>query len=764
MAKSMRFSNLIVHHVLPWLLLLLLRSSNAFSGSEELETYIIHMDHSHKPAAFLTDESWHRQILKSLSNPVDKKERFLYSYNHVMHGFSARLTRSQISELEKSPAHLASYQESFGKLFSTYSPKFLGLKHKHGLWPAASYGEGVIIGILDTGIWPESESFNDKGMPPVPQRWKGQCENGTAFSPSSCNRKLIGARSFSKGLAAAGRKISTEFDYDSARDFFGHGTHTSSTAAGNYVPGVSHFGYARGTARGVAPRAHVAMYKVLFATDSQESAASDVLAGMDQAIADGVDIMSLSLGFDQKPYFNDVIAIASLSATEKGIFVVCATGNDGGHNTTHNGAPWITTVGAGTLDRSFTATMTLENGLTVEGTSYFPESIYITDRSLYYGKDNENKAICYYGSLNQSEVHKKIVLCDNTTKIDVVRQKEELERVGAYAGIFMTDMPLLGPEDYTIPCMVLPTASGNLVKKYVTEVTKTKVKNMMFMSTNLGTKPAPQVAYFSSRGPDPISPNVLKPDILAPGEDVLAAIAPNKPYIELGRYNLATDYALLSGTSMAAPHVAGVAALLKNIHPEWCPAAIRSAIMTTAYNTDNTGAILKDQWTGLPATPLDFGAGHINPNKAMDPGLVYDMSFQDYIDFLCSLGYTRKQMSAITRQSQWNCSKEPSNLNYPSFIAIFNNERNSSTLKKFSRAVTNVGGDTATYKATLHTPPGMRIRIEPSALSFTRKYQKQNFSVSVEIDKEAPTVLYGHLKWIDQHNHVVSSPVVAIKL
>ncbi|KAF2324358.1 hypothetical protein GH714_012781 [Hevea brasiliensis] len=556
-------------------------------------------------------------------------------------------------------------------------------------------------------------------MPPAPQRWKGQCENGTAFSPSNCNWKLIGARSFSKGLIAAGRNISTEIDYDSPRDFFGHGTHTSSTAAGNHVPGVSHFGYARGTASGVAPRAHIAMYKVLFTTDTLQSAASDVLAGMDQAIADGVDIMSLSLGFQQTPYFNDVIAIASLSAMEKGIVVVCATGNDGDFNATHNGA----------LDHN----------------------------------NNDSKAYCHYDALVPGEVHGKVVLCDTNKETNVSKQKDELERVGAYAGILITDTSLLHSRDYTIPCLAIPTASGALVRDYVTGVTTPKVRSMEFITTKLGTTTAPQVAYFSSRGPDPISPNVLKPDILAPGVDVLAAIASNKPYMKMDGYDVVTDYALFSGTSMAAPHVAGVAALLKSVHPEWSPAAIRSAIMTTAYVTDQSGTILKDQQTGLPATPLDFGAGHLNPNKAMDPGLIYDLCFQDYIDFLCRLGYTEKQLSAIIRQSQWNCSQEQSDLNYPSFINIFNKE-SSPMMKKFSRVVTNVGNDRAVYNATLVIPPGMRVTVEPSSLSFTQKYQNQGYSVNLEIDTDAPTVVYGYLKWSDQHNHVVSSPLVAVKL
>ncbi|KAA8528516.1 hypothetical protein F0562_035871 [Nyssa sinensis] len=754
-------ADLISHHALPWLLVLLLAVNNALPQPSEYQTYIIHMDHSQKPSSFSTHESWHRSTLKSLSSfPAGDEEMLLYSYSHAMHGFSARLTPSQLAELEKNPAHRATYQESFGKLFTTRTTKFLGLKRSSGIWPTASYGKDVIIGIIDTGVWPESESFSDKGMSPVPERWKGECENGTAFSHSDCNKKLIGARSFSKGFLAAGRKVSSKYDFDSARDFAGHGTHTSSTAAGNHVPGASHFGYARGTARGVAPGAHIAMYKVLWATDTKEAAATDVLAGMDQAIADGVDIMSLSLGFTQTPYFKDVIAIASLSAIEKGIVVICAAGNDELPNTTYNGAPWIMTVGAGTIDRSFVATMNLGNGLTVEGTSYFPESVYITNAPLYYGKGNLSKAICNSSALDPQEAVGKIVLCDYSTNVDTFEQMDEVQRAGAYAGIFLTGTLSLDREDYSSPSLVLQTNSGTSVRKYVTRDNNATVQSMRFVITKLNTKPAPQVAYFSSRGPDPISPGVLKPDILAPGMDVLAAVVPNRPVTETDMYNLVTDYALNSGTSMAAPHVAGVAALLKAVHHDWSPAAIRSAMMTTASTIDNTNTILKDQWTGLPATPLDFGAGHINPNKAMEPGLIYDMDLQDYIDFLCGLGYSKKQMRAIIRQNQWSCSQNPTNLNYPSFVAIFPRGGRSLTGKNFSRAVTNVGDDISVYRAVLAVPTGMRIRAEPSTLTFTSKHQKQSFVVNVEIDKNAPTINYGYLKWIDQHNHISGEPEI----
>ncbi|KAM2429128.1 hypothetical protein ACFX1W_016770 [Malus domestica] len=170
----------------------------------------------------------------------------------------------------------------------------------------------------------------------------------------------------------------------------------------------------------------------------------------------------------------------------------------------------------------------------------------------------------------------------------------------------------------------------------------------------------------------------------------------------------------MSGTSMAAPHVAGVVALLKAVHREWSPAAIRSVIMTTAYNLDNTRTTIKDQRDGLAATPLQFGAGHINPNRAMNPGLIYDMDVQDYIEFLCGLGYTTKQMSAVIRRNQWSCRQQPTELNYPSFIAIFNSTGNSPKAKNFTRVVTNVGDDASSYFAFLEVPKGMKIAVEPS--------------------------------------------------
>jgi hypothetical protein len=481
------------------------------------------------------------------------------------------------------------------------------------------------------------------------------------------------------------------------------------------------------------------------------------------AKGDGVDIMSLSIGINQTSYFTDYIAKGAISAIEKGIFVVCSAGHDQDFKTVYNGAPWITTVGAATLDRSFVARMTLENGLTVEGTSYFPESVSLSNLTLYYGKGNMSKAICNDTALDRNEVVGKVVLCDSNN-LNVSQQIIEVERAGAYAAIFFTDISLsLFPQEYSIPSLILTNASGTLVKEYVTRVKKPKLKSMKFVFTKFGKKRAPQVAIFSSKGPNPITPGVLKPDIVAPGVDILAAFIPNKPFIKVGNHDLTTDYALLSGTSMSTPTVAGVGALLKAVHPKWSPAAIRSALMTTAYAKDNTGRTLKSQFTSS-ATPLHFGAGHIDPNKAMDPRLIYDIGFQDYIDFLCGLEYTNEQMRILLKRNEWHCNKKLSHeLNYLSFIVVLSYKTTYPATMNFSRVVTNVGNDTSVYKAHLENiPTGMKIKVEPSTLTFTEKYQNQSFVLSVEIEIEFPMIIYGFLKWIDQYGHIVSSPIVAI--
>ncbi|KAF2321121.1 hypothetical protein GH714_034153 [Hevea brasiliensis] len=436
----------------------------------------------------------------------------------------------------------------------------------------------------------------------------------------------------------------------------GHGTHTSSTAAGSRVQNADYFGYAEGTATGIAPSARIAMYKVLFYSedsDAYDAAATDVLAGMDQAIEDGVDIMSLSLGFIETPFFENPIAIGAFAALKKGIFVTCSAGNAGPHGYTMlNGAPWLTTVGAGTIDRELGAHVTLGEGdITVTGISMYPENLFVSRIPLYFGHGNRSKELCDWNSLDSQDVAGKFVFCDYDNESSVFQSETDMYGLDIAGAIF-------------------------------------------------STKPAPKVAYFSSRGPDRRSPWILKPDILAPGYLILAAWVPNRGFAPIRDDDyLLTDYALVSGTSMSCPHTAGVAALLKATHRDWSSAAIRSAMMTTADVTDNANGRIIDMTTAVAGTPLDFGGGHLNPNKAMDPGLVYDIEVEDYINYLCALNYTSQQIQIITGTSNFSCKYASLDLNYPSFIVILN--KTNSTTSTFRRVLLNVADTASIYNAVV---------------------------------------------------------------
>ncbi|XP_065871828.1 subtilisin-like protease SBT3 [Euphorbia lathyris] len=759
------------------LTLLLFSIAKSSYASADRRAYIVHMDKSSKPASFSSHHDWYMSTLSSLSSLDGEPPVHLYTYKHVMDGFSAVLSQTHLDKLEELPSHIATFPESFGKPHTTHTPKFLGLNRNVGVWPASKFGDDIIIGVLDTGIWPESESFNDKNMPAVPARWRGTCETGVEFNASHCNKKLIGARKFSQGMKQYRINISTTDDYDSPRDYMGHGSHTSSTAAGSWVRSVDYFGYAQGTARGIAPSARIAMYKVLFYSedvDDYDAAATDVLAGMDQAIEDGVDVMSLSLGFFETSFFTNPIAVGAFAALKKGIFVSCSAGNGGPHGYTMlNGAPWITTVGAGTIDRQFGAHVTLGDGVvTATGISIYPENLFVSRIPIYFGHGNRSKELCELGSLDPKEVAGKFIFCDQDNETTAFRQENERygpDIAGAVGAIFIEDdAEFEHPDDFYQPIVLVKTKDGDSIKNYILNTPNATV-SVEFGKTILGTKPAPKVAYFSSRGPDSRSPWILKPDILAPGYHILAAWVPNRGFAPIREDDyLLTDYAIVSGTSMSCPHTAGIGALLKAAHRDWSSAAIRSAMMTTAYVKDNTNGIIMDMTTGVAGTPLDFGAGHVDPNKAMDPGLVYDIEVDDYINYLCALNYTSQQIQIIIGTSNYTCSQASLDLNYPSFMVILNNT-NTTTLT-FKRTLMSVVDTVSVYNAVVEVPTGMKAVVQPSVLTFPGKYSKAEFNLTVEINMEADGVIpesdyfgnYGFLTWYEAKlTHIVRSPIVS---
>ena len=277
---------------------------------------MVHMDKSFIPKPFNISHELYFFIVNSLkpaNSTLSGTPLLLSTYDNSLHGFSAYLTRKKLDNLKRIPGFISAYKDTIVTIDTTHTQEFLSLSPFSRFWPVSRYGEDMIIGIIDTGVWPESQSFKEDGMnTTVPSRWNGTCEGGQDFNSSMCNSKLIGARYFNKGMIAAHPGINLR-NMNSARDNWGHGTQTAFIAAGNFVSHASFFGYANGTAKGTAPHAKLAIYKVYW---DEGGYASDVLAGLDQAIADGVDLISISMGFDKVPLYEDPIAIASFQAME----------------------------------------------------------------------------------------------------------------------------------------------------------------------------------------------------------------------------------------------------------------------------------------------------------------------------------------------------------------------------------------------------------------------------------------------------------------
>ncbi|MBA0720197.1 hypothetical protein Golax_007828 [Gossypium laxum] len=746
------------------------------------KTFIVRVQNEAKPSVFTTHKHWYESSLSSVLSPSTPIQ-LLHVYDSVFHGFSAKLSPTEALKLQTLPHFIAVIPEQVRHLQTTRSPLFLGLKttDSAGLLKESDFGSDLVIGVIDTGIWPERQSFNDRNLGPINSKWKGQCVTTNDFGSNSCNKKLIGARYFCSGYEASNGKMNETSEFRSPRDSDGHGTHTASIAAGRYVFPASTLGYAKGVAAGMAPKARLAAYKVCWDAGCYDS---DILAAFDSAVADGVDVISLSVGGAVVPYYLDAIAIGAYGAAEKGIFVSASAGNGGpGGLTVTNVAPWVATIGAGTIDRDFPADVKLGNGKVVTGAGVYngrglsPGRMYPLVYAGSGGGDGYSSSLCLEGSLDPDFVKGKIVLCDRG--INSRAAKGEVVKKAGGVGMILANGVFDG-EGLVVDCHVLPaTAVGasnaDEIRQYIDSASKSKssaTATILFKGTRLGVRPAPVVASFSARGPNPETPEILKPDVIAPGLNILAAWPDKVGPAGIPSDNRRTEFNILSGTSMACPHVSGLAALLKAAHPDWSPAAIKSALMTTAYTVDNRGETMVDESNGNTSTVLDFGSGHVHPTKAMNPGLVYDITPMDYVNFLCNSNYTINNIQVITRRNA-DCSGAKraghvGNLNYPSFSAVFQQYGKHTMSTHFIRQVTNVGDPNSVYKVTVRPPSGTLVTVEPKQLVFRRVGQKLNFLVRVEATavKLAPgstNMKSGSIVWSDGKRNVTSPIVVTMQ-
>ncbi|KOM57404.1 hypothetical protein LR48_Vigan11g043700, partial [Vigna angularis] len=693
----------------------------------------------------------HLNILSAVKGSIlEAKESMVYSYTKSFNAFAAKLSEDEAKNLSGMWSFFPTMDEvvsvipnQYRKLHTTRSWDFIGLPltAKRKLKSESD----IIVALLDTGVTPQLQSFKDDGFGPPPAKWKGTCDKYANFS--GCNSKLIGARYFKIG----GRPDPS--DILSPIDVVGHGTHTASTAAGTVVPDASLFGIAKGTARGAVPSARLAVYKVCWASD--DCADMDILAAFEAAIHDGVNVISISIGGGNPNYVQDSIGIGSFHAMRKGIITVASAGNDGPFMATvTNTAPWIVTVAASAIGRDFRSTIQLGNGKNFSGgglTTFNPKQkqyplVNGTDAARNSGS-KENARFCFEDSLDPNKVKGKLVYCS----LSGWGSESVVKGIGGIGTIMETDQVFEIAQIFMAPATIVNSSIGQIIINYTHS---TRSPSAVIHKTHEVKIPAPFTASFSSRGPNPASKHILKPDVTAPGLNILASYTPMKSITGEKGDTQFSEFTLMSGTSMACPHVSGVAAYVKSFHPNWSPAAIRSAIITTAKPMSQR--INKE-------AEFAYGAGQVSPTRAVSPGLVYDMDDFAYVQFLCHEGYNGSTLSVLVG-SPVNCTSllpglGHDALNYPTMqLSVENNS--GTTVGVFRRRVTNVGPAPTIFNATIKSPKGVEITVKPASLIFSHTQQKKSFKVVVKAKSMASMkIVSGSLIWRSTR-YIVRSPIV----
>ncbi|MBT6208455.1 MAG: S8 family serine peptidase, partial [Woeseia sp.] len=624
----------------------------------------------------------------------------------------------------------------------------------------STWGEGTILG---QWLCRRFDKKEDIQVFSAPENWNGICQTGPQFTEADCNNKMIGARFFVSGAQASGPIDNGEIL--SPRDVDGHGTHTATTAAGNKVR-ASIYGTLLGKVEGIAPQAHVATYKACWlrpGTTRANCNTSDLANAIDMAVADGVDIINYSVG-------NTMLTVtapddlALLAAAKAGVLTLVAGGNDGPNFQTlgsPSGNPAVITVAASSRDGQHSVeAIQIDSPASVAGNYASKEASFtpaLIDRGPVNGQlvlvdddddtlDANNTGGTIDGCqllINNDEISGNIALierggCEFSEKI------ANAEDAGAIAVIVfnVSGDPIVmnansGFRAVNIPAVMIGGADGNLL---ITELDANEIINVVldkgiFLSV---ADNGNVMASFSSRGPGP-NQDILKPDVTAPGVNILAGYSPDSISAASGE-----SFAYLSGTSMSAPHVAGVAALLKQGHPDWSPAAIKSALMTTARQ-DVT--LPNDS----PAIPFDYGSGHIVPNDANDPGLVYDITDDEYDAYSCGVAAPNISQTRCDELALGGFSFASADLNQPS-ISVSRLSR----ARTISRRVTNVSDTSATYAAEIEMPPGVTVQVSPASLTIPAG-QTANFDVTLSLmSGPLDAFRFGSLTWVSNDHRVRS--------
>lgn len=590
--------------------------------------------------------------------------------------------------------------------------KFLGLTERGEAYRSGVTGEDVVVGVIDSGIWPEHPSFADDGSysdlgivlddSVYPSCDFGNTADNPLDAPFTCNNKLIGARQILTTYRALIGQDPDEFN--SARDDDGHGTHTASTAAGNSNVQARIFGRDYGKISGIAPRARVIAYKGL---GNLGGFTSDLAAAIDQAVADGVDVINYSVGGGANLIGAD--AIAYLFAADAGVAVATSASNSGPAPGTIGGpadTPWVTSVGANTQTNNYYGEIKLDGGKTLKGASVTPS----LGKTALVDAEDAGGDLCLAGTLVPAKVAGKIVLCRRGGNGRAAKSFEVYNAGGAGMILYNpTNDDNLFTDNFWVPTVMVDYTEGAQVKAYI-DAKGAKAKAALNTGGTSKFRQAPTMAIFSSRGPNPTAADVIKPDITAPGVQVLAG---NSPYPDPGFTPQGELFQSIAGTSMSSPVVAGVFALMTQVHPDWSPAMMKSAIMVTA-DTD-----VKDNDRRTQAGPFAMGAGMVDPGRvdkrgsAFNPGLVYDAGFFDYLAFLCDAGpdiFGNPAATCANLEAN-GFSTDASDLNLAS-IGVAELAGSQTMI----RTVTSVADRKVTFRPTVKAPLGYSVVVSPDKL------------------------------------------------
>lgn len=689
----------------------------------------------------------------------------IYSYRYALNGFAAVLRPAQVAALKARDDVVRVWRDEIRHPQTDTTPEYLGLSGAGGVWELQGKGEDIIIGMIDTGVWPEHPSFSDQqdfshatgnsgkknlAYGPPPAGWSGSCQSGENWSQDLCNNKLIGSGYFKDGFSASGISGLITSEFLSGRDSDGHGSHTSSTAGGNEGPINTINGL---PVSGMAPRARIANYKVCWEPREGDPgcASSDSAAAIDQAIADGVDVINFSIG-GSSTVFAGPDDIAFLFAADAGVFVATSNGNSGpGAQTTGTpaGVPWITAVGAAQDNEVFDLAVTVNapeaiagdktalegaSPVSLDDTGPITASVTLTDPANGCG-DGLNLpidgiALSIRGVCSFSEKYNNAAAA-GASAIIVYNDGTTPDRV---------DPIVMSAPGTTIPGVMVGFFDGD-------DMANAAGVNATLDGANLISADN-RIAGFSSRGPNGGAPDVIKPDVAAPGVGILAAetLQPN------ANAGGGVPYQFLSGTSMASPHVAGVFALLKEAHPGWTAAMAKSAVMTSARQN------LKKTFGPEDADPFDIGAGAIVPAGAFAPGLVYDAGLFDYLAFSCDNNVQLVSDETCDALIGAGFPTDGSDLNLPSIgIAEFIGSQT------VTRTVTSVSPDGTTFTAAVDAPPGIDVMVTPNHFTLNEG-ETQTFTV--EFTSNAGLVpgewTFGALTWNNDTGQTPARSPIAI--